>query len=139
MAINSLGGPRVIISASGMLTGGRILHHLIQRMGHPENIIALAGYQAVGTRGRDLVDGRRTLRIHGREYDVRAQVADIGGLSGHADYSELMRWLEPMRVAPKKSFVTHGEASPALAMASRLVTGRQFDAIAPVIGQSVDL
>jgi len=138
-AINAMSGPRVIISASGMLTGGRILHHLMQRMGNPENIIALAGYQAMGTRGRDLVDGRRTLRFHGREHEVRAGVAEIGGLSGHADYSELMRWLAPMKASPRKAFVTHGEPGPSKAMTERLRAERGFDAVAPAMGQSFEL
>jgi len=138
-AINSMKGPRVIISASGMLTGGRILHHLVQRIGSADNIVALAGFQAAGTRGRDLVDGARTLRIHGRDHEVRAEIADIGGLSGHADYAELMRWLAPMKATPKKSFVTHGEPAPAAAMAKRLVDERAFDAIAPVMGQKFEL
>lgn len=138
-ALNTMRGPRVIISASGMLTGGRILHHLIQRMGSADNIIALAGFQALGTRGRDLVDGAKTLRIHGRDHDVRAEIADIGGLSGHADYSELMRWLAPIKTKPKTSFVTHGEPVPAESMAQRLKAERGFDAIAPIIGQSVEL
>lgn len=138
-AINSMRGPRVIISASGMLTGGRILHHLMQRMGNPENIIALAGFQAIGTRGRDLVDGRRTLRFHGRDLEVRAQIAEIGGLSGHADYSELMHWLSPWKSTPKRAFVTHGEPAPAEAMVQRLKSERGFDAIAPALGQSVAL
>ncbi len=138
-ALNAMKGPRVIISASGMLTGGRILHHLIQRMGSADNIIALAGFQAVGTRGRDLVDGRRTLRIYGREHEVLAEVADIGGLSGHADYSELMQWIKPITEVPKKSFVTHGEPVPADAMAQRLRSDRGFDAIAPTMGQTFEL
>lgn len=138
-ALNSMRGPRVIISASGMLTGGRILHHLMQRMGDPENIVALAGFQAMGTRGRDLVDGRRTLRFHGRDFEVRAQVAEIGGLSGHADYSELMQWLTPWKTSPRQTFVTHGEPAPAEAMVQRLKSVRGFDAVAPTLGQTVML
>lgn len=138
-ALNALRGPRVIISASGMVTGGRILHHLMQRMGDPGNIIALAGFQAAGTRGRDLVEGRRELRFHGREFEVRAQVAEIGGLSGHADYGELMKWLSPMKNAPRRTFVTHGEPEPAEAMRQRLQVERGFAAIAPTMGQSVEL
>lgn len=138
-AINALGGPRVIISASGMLTGGRVLHHLMQRMGHPENIIALAGFQAAGTRGRDLVEGRRVLRFHGREHEVRAQVAEIDGLSGHADYAELMRWLEPLTTTPERVFVTHGEPTPAAAMVQRLGDERRFAAVAPAMGDAFDL
>lgn len=138
-ALNAMKGPRVIISASGMLTGGRILHHLIQRMGQPENIIAFAGYQALGTRGRDLVEGRKTLRIHGRDHAARAQIAEIDGLSGHADYSELLRWLEPMQIAPRRVFVTHGEPAPAAAMIGHLAEARGFDAVAPTMGQRVEL
>ncbi|MBI3872770.1 MAG: MBL fold metallo-hydrolase [candidate division Zixibacteria bacterium] len=138
-AINNMAGPRVIISASGMLTGGRILHHLIHRMGHTENIIALAGYQAVGTRGRDLIDGKRQLRIHGAEHEVRAQVVDIGGLSGHADYRELMKWLAGVTAPPKKTFVTHGEPGPAAAMVNRLAQERGFAAVAPRLGEEFEL
>lgn len=137
--LNAMKGPRVIISSSGMLTGGRILHHLMQRMGQPENIIALAGYQAAGTRGRDLLEGKRTLRFHGRELEVRASVAEIDGLSAHADYAELIKWLTPMKGKPRKTFVTHGEAGPSAAMVDRLRSERGFDAIAPEMGQIVEL
>jgi metallo-beta-lactamase family protein len=137
-AINAMKGPRVVISSSGMLTGGRILHHLIQRMGHPENIIALAGFQSEGTRGRTLLEGRRVLKIHGREHVVRADVAEIGGLSGHGDYSELMRWVGPVKKV-QKAFVTHGEPAPAAAMAERLRAEMGFDAIAPKMGEVFEL
>lgn len=138
-AINALDGPRVILSASGMLTGGRILHHLLQRMGNPDNVIALAGFQAAGTRGRDLVDGKRVLRFHGRDHAVRAHVAEIDGLSGHADYAELMRWLAPLSKPPRQVFITHGEPDPASAMVARVAAERQFPAIAPGIGDAFEL
>jgi len=138
-ALNAMKGPRVIISSSGMLSGGRILHHLIQRIGDEANIIAMAGFQAEGTRGRDLEEGRETIRIHRRDYKVRAAIADIDGLSGHADYAELMQWLTPMKRAPKQTFVTHGEPAPAEAMVERLKRERGFEAFAPVMGQSVEL
>lgn len=136
--LNPMKGPRVIISSSGMLTGGRILHHLIQRMGSPDNIIALAGFQAQGTRGRALVDGHRTLRIHGREHEVRAEVVEIDGLSGHADYDELMRWIQPYSKL-RRAYVTHGEPAPAAAMVERLVSKRGFEAVAPTLGESFAL
>jgi metallo-beta-lactamase family protein len=138
-AINKLPGPRIIIAGSGMLSGGRILHHLFQRMGNPDNIIALAGFQAAGTRGRDLVDGKRTLRFHGREHEVRADVVEIAGLSAHADYSELMRWLAPLTAAPRMAFVTHGEPGPAAAMAARLAGERGFRTAIPQLGEQVGL
>lgn len=137
--INKLDGPRVIISASGMLTGGRILHHLFQRMGDADNIIALVGFQAAGTRGRDLIDGKRLLKFHGEMHTVRASVADVGGLSGHADYTELMRWLKGFDKSPKTTFVTHGEPHPAAAMAARVRDERAFNAVVPNLGDMFEL
>ena len=138
-AINPLPGPRIIISSSGMLTGGRILHHLIHRMGDPRNIIALAGYQAHGTRGRDLVEGKQFLRFHGRQHEVKAEVVSLTGLSGHADYSELMQWASGISVPPQRSFITHGEPEPAEAMGNRLKTERGFSVHLPTLGEQVEL
>jgi metallo-beta-lactamase family protein len=137
--LNSISGPCVIISASGMLTGGRILHHLEHRMGDPANIIALAGYQAEGTRGRLLLEGAKELRFHGDTHAVRAQVTDLAGLSAHADYAELMRWLGPVTAPPRKVFVTHGEPAPAAAMVERIKKERGFDALAPKMGEQFPL
>ena len=138
-AINKMKGPRVIISASGMLTGGRILHHLIQRGGDPDNIIAFAGYQAAGTRGRDLVDGKKTVRFHGRNHQVNAEVTRLGGLSGHADYSEIMTWLGAMKTPPNMTFVTHGEPGPSEAMAQRVGSERGFTTTLPELGDEFEL
>lgn len=137
--INDMKGPRVIISASGMLTGGRILHHLIHRGGDPGNIIAFAGYQAIGTRGRDLVEGNKTVRFHGHEQTIRAQVTQLGGLSGHADYSEIMRWLGAMKTPPKMTFVTHGEPEPSAAMAKRVKEERGFETTLPELGDEFEI
>ncbi len=137
--INDMKGPRVIISASGMLTGGRILHHLIHRGGDPDNIIAFAGYQAIGTRGRDLVEGKKTVRFHGHDHAVHAQVVQLGGLSGHADYSEIMKWLTAMKTPPKMTFVTHGEPDPSAAMAKRIKDERGFNATLPELGDEFEL
>jgi metallo-beta-lactamase family protein len=116
-------GPMVIITGSGMMTGGRILHHLRQRLPDPRNTLLLVGYQALGTRGRALQEGARTLRMHGQDVPVRAQVESIDGLSAHADQSEILRWLGGFKSAPAKTYIVHGEDKPAQTLA-QLVTER---------------
>lgn len=116
--LNSRRGPMVIIAGSGMMTGGRILHHLRQRLSDRRNTVLLAGYQAAGTRGRALLEGALQLRMHGLQVPVRAQVEIIDGLSAHADQAELLRWLSGFRRAPEKTYVVHGEAGPAQALAT---------------------
>ena len=111
--LNRMRGPRVIISSSGMLSAGRVLHHLAQRAPHPENLVLVAGYQAPGTRGRRLVNGERTIRVHGRDVPVRCRVASIHGLSGHADRSELLQWVRTAPQAPRHIFPgTRGRETP---------------------------
>jgi metallo-beta-lactamase family protein len=118
--LSAMDGPRVIIAASGMMTGGRILHHLIRRLPNPSNLILLSGYQAAGTRGRLLQDGARTLRMHGQNVAVGAQVGTIEGLSSHADADEIMRWVGTCRQPPRQVFVVHGEGDGPRALATRL-------------------
>jgi metallo-beta-lactamase family protein len=113
-------GPMVIIAGSGMMTGGRILHHLKQRLPDPRNTLLLVGYQALGTRGRALLEGARQLRMHGQDIPVQAQVEAIDGLSAHADQSEILRWLSGFRRPPAKTYIVHGEEKPALALAGLL-------------------
>ena len=117
--INGVTGPAMIISSSGMMTGGRILHHLVQRLPDARNTVLLGGYMAEGTRGRDLQSGSERLRIFGRDVAVRAAVVEMSSLSGHAGRSELLRWLAPL-AAPKQVFLTHGEKPSALALAEEL-------------------
>ena len=117
--INAVRGPAVIIASSGMMTGGRILHHLQQRLPHEENTILIGGFMAEGTRGRALQDGARWLRIFGRDVPVRAAVREMSTLSGHAGHSELLRWLEPLS-PPHRVFLTHGEKPSATALADEL-------------------
>lgn len=122
-ALNRRSGPMVIISASGMATGGRILHHLRAFAPDPRSMILLAGFQASGTRGAALAAGARTLRIHGSDVPVRAAVRQLPGVSGHADAAELLAWLaagEP----PGEVFIVHGE--PQAADALRLQIARRF-------------
>lgn len=112
-ALNRLKKPAVIISASGMCTGGRILHHMFHRLSDPTVTFLLAGYQAEGTRGRDLLEGSPTIKVFGQLIPVRCQVAVINGLSAHADKDELLRWLKSITSAPKRLFITHGEEKTA--------------------------
>ena len=105
--LNKLNGPAVILSASGMLTGGRIMHHLINRLPDPRTVVALVGFMAKGTKGRDLAEGARELYIHKQLVPVNAQVVALHGLSGHADYHELLHWLEPWDQPPRTVFVIY--------------------------------
>jgi metallo-beta-lactamase family protein len=136
--INKLAGPAVIISSSGMMTGGRILHHLRQRLSDARNTIVLGGFMAAGTRGRALQDGARSLRIFGVDVPVRAAVVEMSGLSGHAGHSELRRWLEPLS-PPRQVFLTHGELVSATSLAEELRRERGWNAIVPRMGQTVEL
>lgn len=136
--INSVRGPAVIISSAGMMTGGRILHHLRQRLPEATNTIVLGGFMAAGTRGRALQEGATSLRIFGREVPVRAAVVEISALSGHADRSELLRWLAPLP-PPQTTFITHGELSNANAFAELLQRQRGWKTLVPKMGQRVEL
>ncbi len=108
-ALNQITGPVVIISASGMATGGRVLHHLKLRLPDPRTTILLPGYQAIGTRGRSLQDGTKRVKIHGEEVLVNAKVEILDGLSAHADQQEILKWLAGFKRPPKQTYVVHGE------------------------------
>jgi metallo-beta-lactamase family protein len=136
--INALKGPGVIISSSGMMTGGRILHHLRQRLGDARNTIVLGGFMAAGTRGRALQEGAKTLRVFGSEVPVRAAVVEMSGLSGHAGHSELRRWLQPL-APPRQAFFTHGELPSATSFADELRRDLGWNTLVPKMGQSVEL
>lgn len=136
--LNRLKGPAVIISSSGMMTSGRILHHLRHRLPDRENTVILGGFMAEGTRGRQLEEGAPTIRIHGRDVPVRAAIEKVPGLSGHADRTELLRWLEPLE-APKRVFLTHGEPASAAALADTLREERGWNVHIPPLGESVVL
>jgi len=112
-AINEVKTPCIIISASGMVTGGRVLHHLAQRLGDARNCVILGGFQAEGTRGRALQEGAKTLSLFGQAVPVRAEVVEMGQFSAHAGKSELLRWLTALQAAPKQVYLTHGEPSAA--------------------------
>lgn len=132
--INDVDGPAVIIASSGMMTGGRILHHLKRRLPDPRNTVVLGGYMAEGTRGRDIKDGRRFIRIHGQDVPVKAHVAELSAISGHAGRSELLRWLKPLD-PPKRTFITHGELDAANALTETLRTERRWNVTIPKQGE----
>jgi len=138
MALNSMKGPAVIISSSGMLTGGRILHHCRVRLPHPENTLLITGYQAENTLGRALLDGVHVVRIHKSEIPVLAEVASLKGMSGHADAAEMMRWMSAVQ-RPRTVFLTHGETDAALALAGRLTLERGFKTQVPTLGETLEL
>jgi metallo-beta-lactamase family protein len=120
MAIDHSAGPMVIVSASGMATGGRVLFHLRRFLPDPRTTVLLVGYQVSGSRGRSLLDGADEVKIHGEYVKVAARIAHVEGLSAHADYSEIGDWLERSKLAPRRVYVTHGEPGAADAMRRRL-------------------
>jgi len=130
-AINKLKGPVLIVSASGMATGGRVLHHLKLRLPDPRTTVLLVGYQAAGTRGRLLQDGAKTVKIFGEEVPVRAHVETVHGLSAHADADGLMRWLRTAARPPKQLFVVHGDPEPAKTLAERIQSELGWKAVVP--------
>ncbi len=108
-ALNMMRGPRIIVSSSGMMTGGRVLHHLKRLLPNRQNLIVLVGYQSAGTRGRSLLEGAKFLRIHGHDVPVRAPYLQVQGLSAHADAAELQRWALSGPSKPAATFFVHGE------------------------------
>lgn len=117
-AINYQRQPCIIMATSGMCTNGRIKHHLRQNIYRQQSTILFVGYQAHGTLGRQILDGQPEVRIHGRQYTVGAEVAQISSFSGHADRSALLRWLSNLKQPPKRVFLTHGEESAATSLAT---------------------
>ena len=134
-AIGQLNYPVIIISASGMATGGRVLHHLINMAPDHRNSIVFAGYQAGGTRGAKLVGGARSVRIFGEDITVNAEVVSLPAMSAHADASQLIDWLKTLKKVPKHVFVTHGEPDAADALRWRIEHELGWSASVPLLGQ----
>lgn len=126
--------PKVIISASGMATGGRVLHHLRSFAPDPKNLVLFSGFQAAGTRGAAMVAGSKTIKIHGELVPVEAEVANLSMLSAHADCDEIMRWLSGFPKPPRMTFVTHGEASASKALADRIGSELGWACAVPELG-----
>jgi metallo-beta-lactamase family protein len=134
--LNLRGGPMVIISASGMLTGGRVLHHVAAYGSDPRNAIVLSGFQAGGTRGAALVEGERTLRIYGRDIPIRAEVVALESLSAHADSDQLIAWMKAAPVAPSQTYITHGEPEASDALRIRIQRELGWAARVPELGET---
>jgi metallo-beta-lactamase family protein len=120
--INDVKTPCVIISASGMVTGGRVLHHLAQRLSDPRNCVILGGFQAEGTRGRALQEGAKSLTLFGHVVPVRAEIVEMGQFSAHAGKSELLRWMTGLQGPPKQVYLTHGESQAAQSLQQAITT-----------------
>ncbi|MFD2202446.1 MBL fold metallo-hydrolase RNA specificity domain-containing protein [Shivajiella indica] len=131
MSLNAIKGDAIIISASGMATGGRILHHLYNRLPNENDSIIFVGYQAEGTRGRRILDGEPTSRMYGIDVPVKAKTYYIEGLSAHADQDELIEWAEGFTSRPKKIFLIHGEKLAAEGLANRLKEELNWNPIIP--------
>ncbi|AGC46137.1 hypothetical protein MYSTI_04848 [Myxococcus stipitatus DSM 14675] len=137
-ALNQVQGPAVIISASGMATGGRVLHHLKHRLPDARNTVLFVGYQSVGSRGRRLLDGEKEARIHGQLVPVAAEIRTVSGFSAHADWTETMRWMEGFDSPPRQTLLVHGEPE-ALEALRRRVQSRGWSAYVPGYLEKVEL
>ena len=131
--------PKLIIAASGMATGGRVLHHLHALAPDARNTILFTGFQAAGTRGRALVEGAPSIKLFGEYVPVRAEIAMIETLSAHADYAEILDWLGAFQAPPRRTFLTHGEPDAADALRLRITEALHWDCVVPDYLQSVEL
>jgi metallo-beta-lactamase family protein len=138
-AIDRRVGPMIIISASGMATGGRVLFHLERFAPDHRNTVLLVGHQAVGTRGDALLQGERRLKIHGKYVNVRAEVVALDGLSAHADQGEILAWLGGFEKPPRTTFITHGEPRASDVLRRRIQDELAWPARAPEHAERVTL
>jgi metallo-beta-lactamase family protein len=136
--LNSLKGPRIIIASSGMMTGGRVLHHLQHLLPESRNLVVLSGYPAAGTRGRKLAEGAKYIRIYGSDVQVRAHLTQIEGLSAHADADDLVRWVGTAKTPPRTVFLVHGEPNAAEELGTRL-QGNGLHTVIPELNQRFEL
>jgi metallo-beta-lactamase family protein len=137
--INDVKEPAIIISASGMLTGGRILHHLVNRLPDARNSLLFIGYQAEGTRGRALLSGREKIKIHGQWVAANAEIETVSGFSAHADYEEILAWLTAINPAPKMTYIVHGEAEAAANLQKLLKEKLNWPSVIPQYQQKFTL
>jgi metallo-beta-lactamase family protein len=135
-ALASRHGPMVILSASGMATGGRVLHHMAHHAGNRRNMIILTGYQAPGTRGATLASGAKSVRIHGRDVEVNAEIVQLQSASAHADAGQLLNWLRSMKTAPGQVYVVHGDPLAADTLRGRIQHELGWRAMVPEHGST---
>jgi metallo-beta-lactamase family protein len=138
-AINTPKGQAIIISSSGMATAGRVLHHLRKRLPHACNTILFVGYQVMGTRGRKIVDGAKTIRIHGQDIKINAHIENIDAFSAHADYNVMLAWLMGFNRPPETTFIVHGELEAAESLAQKIRDLLGWDIVIPEMGDKVEL
>jgi metallo-beta-lactamase family protein len=131
--------PAVVISSSGMATGGRVLHHLKDGLPDARNTVLLVGFQAVGTRGRQLLDGFKSVKIHGQDVAVRAHIDRIESMSAHADSTEIMRWLGGFKSPPKRTFLVHGEPQGMEALGQSIASKLGWSVHMPQLDELVTL
>jgi metallo-beta-lactamase family protein len=131
--------PKVVIAASGMITGGRVLSYLERYIGLPETTVIIVGYQAEGTRGRKLLEGATEIKIYGKYYPVLAKILEIEGLSAHGDQNDLLNWLSDLKKKPEKVFLVHGENQPADELRIKINEKYGFDCAVPLMGQEIEL
>lgn len=139
ISINNIKKNAIIISSSGMCNGGRILHHLYNRLPRPNDTVLFVGYQSEGTRGRKILDGEKTTRIFGEEVEVKCQIVHLDGLSAHADRKELLKWLKGFKSAPKNTFIIHGEAESMQAFATTIKSQFGWNVTIPEYLESFEL
>lgn len=138
-SLDGLRYPSVIVSASGMATGGRVLHHIRNLAPDRRNCIVFAGFQAAGTRGARLLAGERTTRVFGEEVPVNAEVVSLPAMSAHADASEILQWLRTAKVKPRAAYLNHGEPGPADALRQRIEHELGWPTLVPLLGQRIEL
>jgi metallo-beta-lactamase family protein len=138
-ALNTNKGACIIVSASGMVEGGRVVHHLKTMLPDPKNTVLFVGFQAPGTRGERILGGAETVKIHGEEVPCRAEVVELDNLSAHADWKEIVDWLRQTREAPRKVFVTHGEPKSAQAFQQHLREELGWDSVVPEYKEKIQL
>jgi metallo-beta-lactamase family protein len=131
--------PAVIIASSGMATGGRVVHHLFAGLPDPRNTVLVVGYQAAGTRGRQLTDGAQYVKMFGQHVPVHARIERIDGMSAHADAGEIVRWLRTFPRAPKTTYLVHGEVVAQDALKVRITKELGWNVEIPTHGQKIDL
>ncbi len=139
MALNKYKFPKVVISSSGMATAGRIRHHLKHNLWDEKNSLVFVGYQAEGTLGRILLDGKKQVKILGEEINVKAEIYDLEGFSGHADQPTLLNWIGRFRKKPKKIFIVHGEEEPATVLSEEINRLYGIETIIPNLGDSFNI
>jgi metallo-beta-lactamase family protein len=130
---------KLVIAASGMVTGGRILSYLEHYIELPETTVIIVGYQGEGTRGREMLEGISDVKIHGKFYEVKAKVIEIEGLSAHGDQEDLINWLSDLEEKPKNVFLVHGEKEPAEVLGTKIQEKYGFEYIIPMMGQVFEL